>query len=163
MSIQSDVDRGLQIKVDIEALEKELKVIEKRLAAAGLKGEQIPLEDPTREGRQWIAKGSGACVPVLFSADSIISGFADESAIHMQLRDLLGTKIDEFFKRAWVNRFRDGQAFRAHAREVLADRAPSLITACLSRDKEGIPKNKTVIAWSEARLAVAERQRREAP
>ena len=162
MSIQADVDRGIQIKIDIEALQTELKLIEKRLEAAGLKGEQIPLEDATREGRQWLARGSGAIIPVVFTADSIVSGFPDDSATHMQLRDMLGAKINEFFKRSWSNRFRDGQSFRAHARELLADRAPGLITACLARDKDGVPKSKTVVAWSEARPADSERQRREA-
>jgi hypothetical protein len=151
MSIRADIDRGLEIRLQIKTLEAELKKIEARLEAAGLLGPQVPLEEQDREGRQYIAAGSAHKVSVIFSADSIISSFQENSGTHIQLRSLLGDMLNVFFRRSWSNRFRDGQAFRAHAREMLGPRAPQLITACLARDKEGIPRNKIVVAWHEAK------------
>ena len=156
MSIQADVDRGLEIQAEIAKLEAELKAIEKRLEAAGLKGEQIALEDKAREGRQYIARGTNAQLAVIFTADSIVSSFADASELHEKLKAALGPKLKEFFKITWANRFKDGKAFRKHAQELLGDKAPGLITLCLSRDKDGIPKSKTTIAWHEAKNRVQE-------
>ena len=151
-TLQQDVERGLEIRKEIEALQAELKAIEKRLETAGLNGQQVPLQDADREGRQWIAKGETNQVAVIFTADSLVSSFAHESATHLQLRDLLGTQIREFFRQTWTNKFRDGKDFRAHALEILGkEKAPSLVTICLARDKDGTPKSKTVIAWNEAK------------
>jgi hypothetical protein len=151
-TLQQDVERGLEIRKEIEALQAELKAIEKRLEIAGLNGQQVPLQDADREGRQWIAKGVENQVAVIFTADSLVSSFAHESATHLQLRDLLGTQIREFFRQTWTNKFRDGKDFRAHALEILGkEKAPSLVTICLARDKDGTPKSKVVVAWNDAK------------
>lgn len=147
MSIQADVDRGIEIRSEMEELKAQLKEIEARLTKAALRSEQIPLVDADREGRQFLAKGSTQTVPVIITADNIVASFPQDSALHMQLRDTIGTQLREFYKLTWLNRFRDGKEFRALARELLGDRAPALITACLARDKDGIPKNRTIIAW----------------
>jgi hypothetical protein len=150
-TLQQDVERGLEIRKEIEALQAELKAIEKRLETAGLNGQQVPLQDADREGRQWIAKGETNQVAVIFTADSLVSSFAHESATHLQLRDLLGTQIREFFRQTWTNKFRDGKDFRAHALEILGkEKAPSLVTICLARDREGIAKSKTLVDWHNA-------------
>lgn len=150
-TLQQDVERGLEIRKEIEALQAELKAIEKRLETAGLNGQQVPLQDADREGRQWIAKGVENQVAVIFTADSLVSSFAHESATHLQLRDLLGTQIREFFRQTWTNKFRDGKDFRAHALEILGkEKAPSLVTICLARDREGIAKSKTLVDWHNA-------------
>ena len=128
MSVQADIDRGLQIRFELERLEAELKKIETRLEIAGLKGEQVPLSDGDREGRQYIARGTGQQVPIIFTADQIISGFVNNSSKHMQLRDLVGDALKEFFKLTWSNRTKDGKAFRAKARDRLGDKAPHFIT-----------------------------------
>jgi glutaredoxin len=151
MSIQQDVDRGLEIVEEIELLKEELKKIEGRLTASGLKGDQVPLEDEDREGRQWIAKGSDKQVPVIFTADAIIGGFADDSPAHLKIKAAAGSSLKEFFKITWKNRIEDGKKFRARATELLADKAPQFITACLARDKEGMPKSKIVVAWHETK------------
>ncbi len=149
MTIEADVDRGLEIRAEILKLAAELKGIEERLEAAGLEGEQVPLEDKDREGRQWIAKGTKDQVAVIFTADSIVGMFAAGSVTHKAITAAAEGKTSQFFKLTWVNRFKDGKDFRAHALEVLGEKAPTLITACLSRDKQGVPRNKTVIAWNE--------------
>lgn len=151
MTIQADVDRGLKIREEIQLLLNELNAIEERLEKAALKGDQVPLEDADRDGRQWVAKGTKEAVSVILTADSIVSGFADGSATHMQLVSILDAKLKEFFRLAWTNRFKDGKAFRTKAQEVLGEKAPRLITACLARDKAGAPKSKIVVAWNEAR------------
>jgi len=151
MSVKDDVDRGLEIRAELERLLLELKEIEKRLQVKGLSAEQIPLEDKEREGRQWIAEGTRSAVPVIFTADIIVGSFAQDSAMHMELRGIFGEKLKELFKPIWKNRFDDGKAFRARVRELYPEKAPLYITACLARDKQGIPKSKSVVAWNEPR------------
>ena len=56
--IAADVDRLLEIKTRIAELTLELKTIEARLEQAGLDGEQVPLVDADREGKQYLARGS---------------------------------------------------------------------------------------------------------
>ena len=57
MSIQADVDRGIEIRSEMEELKAQLKEIEARLTKAALRSEQVPLVDADREGRQFLAKG----------------------------------------------------------------------------------------------------------
>lgn len=151
MSIQSDTDRGLEIVTERERLAQELRLIEGRLIKAGLAGEQSPLQDEDREGRQWIAKGTREDVPVIFTADLLVGTFADGSAVHIQLHDSIGAAMKQFFKPMWKNIHSDGKAFRARAVELFGDKAAALITTCLARDKDGIPKSKMVVAWNEAK------------
>jgi hypothetical protein len=39
---------------------------------------------------------------------------------------------------------------RAKAAGVLGAGAPAFVTACLQRDKNGIPKNKIAVEWARA-------------
>ena len=61
-TITADVDRGLAIVGEMEALKSEMKAIEARLAAAALEaakeGLTEPLVDEEREGRRYFAEGS---------------------------------------------------------------------------------------------------------
>lgn len=150
-TIERDVDRGLEIRAEVARLALELKEIEGRLEKAGLAGDQVKLQDEDREGMQWPARGSTLEVPVIFAADSIVGSFAPDTAMHMQLRDILGPQLKEFYRQKFANVHKDGKAFRAKARELLGEKAPGMITACLARDKNGIPKSKVVVAWTEAR------------
>ena len=45
----------------------------------------------------------------------------------------------------------DGQTYRKTARELLGHNAPAFIAASLQRNKNGIPKSRTVIAWEHAK------------
>lgn len=155
--IQADVDRGIAIKAQLAELGEELKQITKRLEQAGLEGEQIPLQDPNREGRQYLATGSGVTVPVIFEADQLLGSVKEGSAEHQTLLSLIG---DDHFAALWREKHvheraaRDGAAYRKDVRALFDARtAESIITASLALDKNGIPKSRTVIDWDRAKPA----------
>jgi hypothetical protein len=160
MSILADVDRGLAIRGEMDALKKELGEIEERLEAAGLKGEQIDLVDADREGKQFLAKGTKQIVPVVFTADLLIKSFKFPSAHYTRITSAIPEGFAEssaqglggFFTRSVVyeSRTDSGKKFRAIAGELLGKDAPKFITACLARDKEGIPKSAIKIEWDRA-------------
>lgn len=161
MSVRCDVDRGLEIVVQIEALKKELEAIEDRLEAAGLKGEQIELMDPEREGRQYLAHGSECVVPVVFTADLLVKTFQKGSAVHQKIEAAAGTSaiLASFFKESvtFKSLFDSGKIFRRQAEEILGEQAgPKFITACLARDKQGIPKSAVKIEWERAEVTAKE-------
>jgi hypothetical protein len=154
--VRADVDRGLQIVDEMARLKDELDKIEARLEAAGLEGEQVELNDPDREGRQFIARGSAKTVPVVFTADLLVGQFQVDSEVHRGiLRSMTHDGLNHFrsfFRsvRVFKSNFESGKAFRTKAAELLGKEAPAFISACLQRDKEGIPKSKTKIDWQRA-------------
>ena len=155
MSIKADVDRGLEIRDEIAKLETEMKDIETRLKLHGLQnpGLQVELRDADRDGRQYLAPGTHKVVPVVFTSD-LISGSINPLAPQAQtMRTAARDKISEFFKSVhkWENRFSSGKIFRNHAAEILAEAAPNFITACLARDKDGIPKSQIKVEWDSAK------------
>lgn len=156
--IAADIARGKQIVEEIKALEAELKAIEARLEQAGLNGDQVPLQDKDREGKQFLARGERLVVPVRFESDLIAGSFDPESVMHKAVIAALGeehaAKLPLFFKdkRSFCRVPKDGQAFRKLARKQLdADTMAKLISAVTQRDKSGIAKSKTVIAWDDAK------------
>ena len=161
--ISQDIERGIELRSTIKSSQAELKAIEKRLEQAGLEGEQMPLQEADREGRQFLARSPklGLAVPVVFESDQIIASFVPDSDIHHVLNDLSIGQLDRFFSetRKFERLQKDGQIYRKTAREILGSTAPSFIAASLQRDKAGIPKSRTVIAWDNARpldqLAIA--------
>lgn len=156
MSIRADVDRGIEICAELEKLEAELKKIEARLKEAGLHGDQVNLQDADREGKQFLAKGTSRIVPVIFTADLIIGEFSASSPKAQMIRTAAHGKLAEFFKpvNKFENRFDSGKKFRLRAGELLGAAAPNFITACVARDKEGIPKSQIKVEWSSAKEAV---------
>lgn len=150
MSLRADVDRGLAIVEEIKGLELELEAIESRLEQAGLQGDQIELIDPEREGRQFLAKGSDAIVPVVFTSDLLVKSFADASAAHAAIETSAEGKLASFFKpvKTWKTLFDSGKIFRRKAAEILGDEGPAFVSACVQRDKHGIPKSATKIEWN---------------
>jgi hypothetical protein len=157
MSIEALVDRGLEIRRQLEQLEAELCVIEGRLKETGLQREHEYLKDEDREGRRWLAHGSEQIVPVVFTADKIMGSFAMDSATAQTVRTIAGDSFPDFWKlkRVYENRFDDGKKFRDRAAEILNSKAPSFITACLARDKHGIPKSDIRILWDDAEVPAA--------
>lgn len=152
--IAIDVGRGIWIKRQIEQLTDELKKLEKRLEKAGLEGEQIPLQDAEREGKQYLARGTDYIVPVRFESDSLIASFAPDSEKHAELAAIAGDKLPRLFvdTRKFERSEDDGNKFRKLVRSLLApDKFAAFIQACISRKKDGMPKSKTVIAWNEAK------------
>ena len=156
MSLRADVDRGLEIRAEIEKLQTELKDIETRVKHTALHGEQVELTDADREGRQYLAAGTSKIVPVIFTADIIVGEFGFGSQRHNEITTTLKYEADmlpEFFKsvRKYENRFDSGKKFRAHATEIFGERAPAFITACVARDKDGIPKSAIKVMWDETK------------
>ena len=151
-SIKSLVDRGLELRAKIKSLKRELDEIENELAGTGLYAGHVPLKDPEREGRRFLAHGTRLVVPVIFTADKLMKTFPHESVAHGRIAAIANGHLGDFFEfsQVWANRFDDGQKFRQRAAEVLDKSAPPFISACLARDKHGIPKNDTKIAWDEA-------------
>ena len=146
------VDRGLVLVSEIEIRKAELAKIEKMLKSAALEGEHAELKDAAREGRRYLARGTGTEVPVVFSADLLIASFSQDSETHKTIAALAGEKLGEFFvlKPIFEKVIDDGKDFRTRADEVLGGNAPAFITACLQRKKGGIPKNKVSVEWDAA-------------
>ena len=154
--IAADIARGREIVAEIKKLKEELKAIEDRLEQAGLKGDQIPLQDADREGKQYLAQGEKFIVPIRFESDLIAGSFDPDSIMHKAVIAALGdehaAKMPLFFKdtRSFVRVPKDGQAFRKIARAQLdPDTFAKLISAVTQRDKKGIIKSKTVVAWDD--------------
>lgn len=157
-TITADVDRGLDIIRAIEALKEELKGIEARLEAAALdaasEGLTESLVDEEREGRRYLAQGTIAKLPVILESDQISGEFAEDSEKHTLIKSLCGDRITHLYKRIvkFERRPKDGKAFRATAAEYWSpDEAAQIISAAISRDKYGIPKSRTVVAWDQAK------------
>lgn len=156
MSVRANIDRGLEIVAKIAELEAELDRIEQALTkeglAAGARGEHADLKDAARDGRLWLARGSAMAVPMIFTADKIIGSFTAGSARHTAIKDASGGKFSSFFRPSnkFESLFDDGKQFRAAAAEIIGPKAPAFITACVARDKSGIPKSDIKILWSAA-------------
>jgi hypothetical protein len=153
--VSADIERGIELRKDIKAAQNELKAIEKRLEQAGLEGEHIPLQEEDREGRQFLARSPklGIIVPVVFESDQIIGSLSPGTDTHTELTRIARDRFPEFFQASdKLDRVpKDGQAFRKLARELLSTDAPAFISASLQRDKSGIPKSRTIIAWENSK------------
>jgi hypothetical protein len=148
------VERGLQIQEEMDTLKKEYKAISALIKKAALKGPQIPLEDPERDGMQYLARGTAHEIPVIITADYLAQSFAAESDTHRKIQAAaVGNMLPHFYQPETVfNRIiEDGKRFRHEARANLGEAAEPFIAACVVRDKHGIPKNALKIEWDRAR------------
>ena len=77
--------------------------------------------------------------------------FAANGPVHKLISFAARGRLADFYKpvNKYENRFDSGKKFRALADELLAKDAPAFITACLARDKDGIPKSDIKIMWEE--------------
>jgi hypothetical protein len=152
MTTQEAVDRGLEIVAKVDELKNEFKTIVETLCAAALDGDQVDLVDPEREGKQFIATGTAKTVPVVITADMIVQSFTDGTPVHARMEAVAGDKLPLFYqkKTTWEILAKSGKAFRLEAAGLLEEKAPAFITAALSRDKLGIPKNQIKIEWERA-------------
>lgn len=156
MTTKQAVDRGIKLRAQIKALNKELEGIEAHLEQAALKGEQIPLEDEDLEGRQFLARGTDKIIPIVLTSDLLVKSFAADSVTHKALLGSLhdGALLGRFFKpfKTYKTIIDSPKKFRASATEIIgAKSAPAFIDACKSRDKHGVPKSETKIHWDRAR------------
>ena len=159
MSIRALVDRGFELRGEIAVRQKELNGIISKLEAAGLKagaaGRHEELVDAARDGTRWLARGSDAAVPIIFTADKLVGSFQRDSAKHQAIKAALGDQVNElnrFYKpvSGYETRFKDGKQFRSEADKVLAGLAPGFITACVARDKAGIALSDVRIDWDHS-------------
>jgi hypothetical protein len=156
MNIIDLVDEGTRLRTEIAQREKRLKEIEKSLRthAEASPDRHIPLKDEDREGTRCILAGTGDnAVSIVFTADAIMQSIPDKSEALIDITTLAAGHLREFYRKVTTyeavhvksNKF-DGKAFRASARELLP--APEdFITACLRKNKDGIPINQTRIEW----------------
>ena len=153
--ISTDIERGLELRNTIKTAQAELKSIEKRLEQAGLEGEQIPLQEADREGRQFLARSPklGLVVPVVFESDQIVASVQPDTDVFNALLVISGSHFAKFWQPVTkLDRVqKDGQTYRQTAREILGELAPTFIAASLQRDKAGIPKSRTIIAWENVK------------
>lgn len=150
--IEADVERGRVVVHMIAKLEAELKEIEARLIGDGETGYQEPLQDANREGKQFLASG---ILPVRFESDLIAGSFSPDDQMHQAVLAAIGEEqLPKFFKdvRKFERIAKDGEAFRKSARKLLEpDAFAALVKAATIRDKTGIAKSKTVVAWKDIR------------
>ncbi len=151
-AVEKAVDRGFEIILQMVSLKEELEGIEAILEQAALKGDQVDLNDPEREGKQYIAEGTKGTVPVVLTADVLVKTFQEDSAIHKKILAVSDNHLGDFYNRkvTFESQFESGKIFRKRADEILGDKAPDFITACVSRDKLGIPKSQIKIEWKRA-------------
>ena len=154
MTIKVAVDTGLELVRQIEEMEERLKVCEAVLRAAAIEGPVVDLEDPERDGRQYLAVGSsGATVPVVVTADAVIQTFPQNSPAHAKIEAASFGSLLAFYTplTTWKCQARSGKAFRRDALEMLgAERAAAFVNAALARDKYGNPKNQVRVEWDRA-------------
>lgn len=149
------VDRGLELLAEIEAREKELKGVETCILAFAKTGEQVPLVDEERDGKQFLASGSKLIVPVVFTADKLMASFKSGGETSAKIKVAAGPHLRRFYEptAVWEMVPKHGKAFRKLADELLGKAAPALVTASLARNKDGIPKSDIKVEWKRASAA----------
>jgi len=158
--ITADIARGIEIRADMERLKTELKVIESRLEAAGLRGPHVPLEDQEREGKQAILITPTHRLPVRLESDVLVASFDIGGTTEKQVSALISTdQFNALFKpvNKYERREPDGHKFRLKAKKAINNHSMymQLIRVLRSTDADGIAKCKTVIAWDQLKPATA--------
>lgn len=150
------VDKGLALHAAIETNKSRLKAISEQLQAHALTvpSQHIKLVDEDREGTRYLAHGSDdKIVPVVCASDLISQTLAEGSDELGKVVIAAGEKFPQFYKRvvAYVSTFSksnkfDGKKFRAAARTEIPD-PEAFISACLRRNKDGIPVSQIKVEW----------------
>ena len=116
-AIARDVDRGAEIIVQRKALDAELKELEARLETDALArpDEHEPLADADREGKQFLAAGTGITLPIVFTADKLVKTFAPKSDVHERIEAASDGQLLRFYrlKPVYECTQKDGKAMRA--------------------------------------------------
>jgi hypothetical protein len=149
------VDKGLELSAEISNATTRLKQIEAKIKAHALACPEAhqPLADKDREGTQYLAKAGryNLSARVVCTADLLIQSFAAGSDTHHKISaasTAAGVTVADFYRlsRTWELRAKSGKAFRQLARES-ADDPERLITACIRRDKDGVPVSQVKVEW----------------
>ena len=156
MKLKELIDRGLHLVAQIDAANKELAEIEERITKEAIDKPElhVALVDERREGRMFMAIGSAASVPVVFTADKLINSLKFGAAVEQPIRMAAGEFYGHFYAEVHGRQMlpRSGKAFRKLADELLGAKGPALVTASLSRDKHGIPRSDIRIEWDRANV-----------
>jgi len=142
------------LRREISKLEDELEVVEAGLVAFAQVGDQVDLVDEEREGKQFLAEGSAVVVPVVFTADKIVGSFTEGSTFHRSVAGIAQQYLGWFYEpeKTWKMKPKNGKSFRSLAESTLGKvQGPEFVTACLARDKHGIPKSDIKIEWKRAK------------
>ncbi len=153
----ADIKRGHEINELVGTLMEELEAIEARLKSAALIGPHIPLEDAEREGKQAILTSPTHRLRIRIESDNLVGGFAMGSDTEKTISALITTnQFNALFKpvKKYERKESDGHKFRLKAKAALSNQELylQLIKSLRSLDKDGIPKSKIVIPWSEVEL-----------
>lgn len=153
-TIAADVDRGLDVYLRIQALEAELAALEARLTQDALDrpDRHETLADPKREGRQFLAAGTNATLPIVLTADKLVQSFHANSETARRILRLAGAAFNEFFRsvETWQTRERSGKKFRDLAASLLGPKAPEFLAACRQLDADGHPRSDIKVEWQSA-------------
>lgn len=158
MTFREKIDRAAAIIGQIAKLKKEYEALAEEIKAEALShpADHVKLEDPEREGRRYMARGTDLIVPVVFTADALMKTFQKGSPAHAKIAELAGDKLSQFYTEPSTYEIveEDGKAFRRLAREVFgSEKGPHFVNACLARGKGGRPKSAIKIEWEQAAAA----------
>ncbi|HEV2691428.1 MAG TPA: hypothetical protein VG347_00880, partial [Verrucomicrobiae bacterium] len=86
------VDRGLEIVAEKKRLEAELDKIVIELEQHGLdnNAHHEELEDAEREGKRWFANGTEFSIPMIFTADKLVSEIAAKGIKRVEIEAAAG-------------------------------------------------------------------------
>lgn len=150
--IAQDIIRGRFLRSRIKQDQAELKAIESRLENAALIASHIPLEDQDREGKQAILTAPEGSLPVRFESDSLVASLAADSQAVADLKFLL--EYNDVFaklfreKHIFERKEPDGHKFRKKLSALVQEETyHTCLNLLKARDKDGVVKSKTVIAW----------------
>ncbi len=151
ISTRKLVDRGLEIRAEMKQLKAALEDIEAKLEQIGLSGVQEDLVDADRDGKRFLAEGTSKIISVVFTADKIIGSFKAKSATHTEILAASNGRLGNFYlpETKFEARFDSGKKFRIEAKNILGEKAGEFISACLARDKFGVPKSDVKIEWDK--------------
>lgn len=150
--IAADVIRGRFLKKRLKEDAAELKAIEARLESAALIASHVPLEEEDREGKQAILISPDGTLPVRFESDSLVATLAADSQAVADLKFLLeyNDTFGKLFreKHIYERKEADGHKFRKKLRALVQEETfHTCLNLLKARDKDGVVKSKTIIAW----------------
>jgi len=145
-------DEGLGLECRMQEDAARQKTISKLLTDHALQvpDEHEPLNDGSREGTQWLAHGSdGTVVPIVCTSDLLVASLTEGTPAFDALVQIPTNPLPLFFRptRKWEPLQSDGRKFRALVRETHPD-PERVISACVRRNKDGIPVSVIKVEWS---------------
>jgi hypothetical protein len=145
------IARGRALHNTIATYAVELKIIEAILRSRALAIPHDPLKDQHREGRRATLSDDGHSVTVTFESDLLKASFAASTPLANTLQSTLtAADFDTLFSTKTTHecRTKDGHKFRQECADLFPTELAALVIDTLKdRDKNGIPKSKSVVEW----------------